>query len=137
MSVELGRAEGAMSGVAAVFSAIVSRFGRLLAVPLFLLVAMLSVATPAAAQDPVITSISPAWGSTAGGNRVDIFGNNFFGMVTSVTVGGVNAAIFGTIADSPAVQASDLPGWAFVVAAIVGIAGGLALLLRRYLGMTV
>jgi ABC-2 type transport system permease protein len=52
-------------------------------------------------------------------------------------IDGVNAAIFGTIADSPAVQASDLPGWAFVVAAIVGIAGGLALLLRRYLGMTV
>ena len=45
--------------------------------------------------------------------------------------------IFGTIPDSPAVQASDLPEWAFVAAAVVGIVGGLGLLLRRYLGMTV
>jgi ABC-2 type transport system permease protein len=52
-------------------------------------------------------------------------------------IDGVNAAIFGTVPDSPAVQASGLPEWAFVVAAVVGIVGGLALLLRRYLGMTV
>ena len=52
-------------------------------------------------------------------------------------IDGVNAAIFGTIPDSPAVQASDLPEWAFVAAAVVGIVGGLGLLLRRYLGMTV
>lgn len=47
-------------------------------------------------------------------------------------VDGLNAAIFATIPDSPAVAASGLPGWAFVVAAIVGSIGLVALILRRY-----
>jgi ABC-2 type transport system permease protein len=51
-------------------------------------------------------------------------------------IDGLNAAIFDTLPDSPAVVAADLPGWAFAVACAVGIVGGLALLLRRYLGLT-
>ena len=51
-------------------------------------------------------------------------------------VDGVNAALFGTIADSPAVAASGLPGWAFVVAACAGTVGLLAAILRRYHGIS-
>lgn len=50
---------------------------------------------------------------------------------------GVNAAIFATIADSPAIVASDYPGWIYVVAAIALAAGSLALVLRRYQGVGV
>ena len=34
---------------------------------------------------------------------------------------GTNAAIFGSIPDSPIVASLDLPGWAYVAAAVVGI----------------
>ncbi len=50
---------------------------------------------------------------------------------------GLNAAIFDTIAEgSPAVMAADLPGWTYVVATLVGTVGSVALVLRRYLGVT-
>lgn len=48
-------------------------------------------------------------------------------------IDGLNAAIFGTIPDSPAVGAADLPDVAYVGAAIVGIVGAGAIVLRRYL----
>ena len=51
-------------------------------------------------------------------------------------VDGLNAAVFGTFADSPAVAASGLPGWAFVVAAMVGIGGLLVIIVRRYQGIS-
>ncbi len=46
---------------------------------------------------------------------------------------GTNAAIFGTIPDSAVVAALGLPGWAYVGAAAVGIAGSIGLTIRRYL----
>ncbi len=47
-------------------------------------------------------------------------------------IDGLNASIYGTFPDSPAVAAADLPGLAFVGATIVGIVGAGALVLRRY-----
>ena len=46
---------------------------------------------------------------------------------------GTNAAIFGRIPDSPVVAALGLPGWAYLVAAVVGALGSIALTVRRYL----
>lgn len=51
-------------------------------------------------------------------------------------VDGVNATIFATIPDSPAVAASGLPGWVFVVASVAGAAGLLVVIVRRYLGIS-
>lgn len=48
-------------------------------------------------------------------------------------IDGFNAAVFGTIPDSPAVAAADLPGWAFLAAAAAWIGASIALLVRRYL----
>ena len=50
---------------------------------------------------------------------------------------GLNAAIFGTISDSTAVAAANFPGWVYVAACVAGIAGGVALVLRRYQGVSV
>ncbi|MDH5242571.1 MAG: hypothetical protein OEX05_01395 [Chloroflexota bacterium] len=49
---------------------------------------------------------------------------------------GLNAAIFGTLAASPAVLAADFPEWVYLAATTVGIAGGVALVLRRYQGVS-
>jgi ABC-2 type transport system permease protein len=46
---------------------------------------------------------------------------------------GTNAAIFGVVSDSPTVAQLDLPGWAYVVAAVVGILVSIGLTVRRYL----
>jgi len=46
---------------------------------------------------------------------------------------GTNAAIFGSIADSPVVASVDLPGWAYLAAAAFGIVGSIGLTVRRYL----
>jgi ABC-2 type transport system permease protein len=46
---------------------------------------------------------------------------------------GTNAAIFGSVPDSPVVAQLALPGWAYVVAAVVGILGSIGLTVRRYL----
>lgn len=48
---------------------------------------------------------------------------------------GVNAAVFGTIPDSPAVAAAGLPGWSFVAAAAAAAVGLVAIIIRRYLGL--
>lgn len=45
---------------------------------------------------------------------------------------GINAFLFGVSADSPAVQAADLDGWAYVASAAAWIAGAVGLLIRRY-----
>ncbi|HET7168967.1 MAG TPA: hypothetical protein VFI69_07160 [Candidatus Limnocylindrales bacterium] len=50
---------------------------------------------------------------------------------------GLNAAIFGTIADgSPAVMAADLPDWSYVAASVVGVVACVLLVVRRYLRVT-
>jgi ABC-2 type transport system permease protein len=46
---------------------------------------------------------------------------------------GTNAALFGTIPGSPVVAALDLPGWAYIAAAVVEIAAAVGLTVRRYL----
>jgi len=46
---------------------------------------------------------------------------------------GTNAAIFGSIPDSPVVASVDLPDWAFLAAAVVGVVGSVGLTVRRYL----
>ena len=51
---------------------------------------------------------------------------------------GLNAAIFGVLAEgSPAVMAAALPGWVYVAVAAAFIVGSLALVVRRYLTVTV
>jgi ABC-2 type transport system permease protein len=52
-------------------------------------------------------------------------------------VEGLNAAVFGTIAEgSPAVVAANLPGWTYVASALIGIGACLAIIVRRYLRVT-
>ena len=46
---------------------------------------------------------------------------------------GTNAAIFGSIPDSPVVASLNLPGWTYLVAAAVGIVGSIGITIRRYL----
>jgi ABC-2 type transport system permease protein len=46
---------------------------------------------------------------------------------------GTNAAIFGSVPDSATVAALALPGWVYLVAAVVGIAASVGLTIRRYL----
>lgn len=50
---------------------------------------------------------------------------------------GLNGAIFNTLPASPPVMAANYPGWVFLVATLVGILGGGALVLRRYQGVSV
>jgi len=50
---------------------------------------------------------------------------------------GLNAAIYETILSSPPVLAANFPGWVYVAAAVAAIAGGAALVLRRYQGVSV
>ncbi len=49
---------------------------------------------------------------------------------------GLNAVVFGAFSQNPTILAADLPGEAFVIATIVGIALTLVLVLRRYVGIT-
>ena len=46
---------------------------------------------------------------------------------------GTNAAIFGSIPDSPVVASVDLPGWTYLAAAAIGIVATVGLTVRRYL----
>ncbi len=46
---------------------------------------------------------------------------------------GTNSAIFGSIADGAVVAGLDLPGWAYLGAAVVGILISVGLTIRRYL----
>jgi ABC-2 type transport system permease protein len=45
---------------------------------------------------------------------------------------GTNAAIFGSVPGNPTVAALDMPGWSFIVAAVVGTVGSILLTVRRY-----
>ena len=45
---------------------------------------------------------------------------------------GTNAALFGSIPDSQVVSSLNLPGWAYLAAAVVGIVGSIGLTVRRY-----
>ncbi|MEX1173387.1 MAG: hypothetical protein WEG56_12345 [Chloroflexota bacterium] len=51
-------------------------------------------------------------------------------------VDGFNAAVYGTLPDNPAVASANLSGLAYAAAAGVGIAGSIALVLRRYLNIS-
>ena len=51
-------------------------------------------------------------------------------------IDGVNAAVFDTVSPNPTIVAADLPGWTYVVAALVWTLACVALVLRRYLGIT-
>lgn len=46
---------------------------------------------------------------------------------------GTNAAIFGSVSGNPVVSAVDLPGWAYVAIAAVGLIASIVLTVRRYL----
>lgn len=46
---------------------------------------------------------------------------------------GTNAAIFGSVSENAVVSAVDLPGWAYVAAAAVGLVASIVLTVRRYL----
>ncbi len=48
-------------------------------------------------------------------------------------IDGLNAGVFGTIPDSPAVAQADLPAVAYIGATVAGIVGSVAIVLRRYL----
>ena len=49
---------------------------------------------------------------------------------------GVNAAVYDNLSPNPTIVAADLPGWTYIVAAVVETVACLILLLRRYLGIT-
>jgi ABC-2 type transport system permease protein len=49
---------------------------------------------------------------------------------------GVNAAVFDALSPNPTVVAANLPGWTYIVAAVVETLACVVLVLRRYLGIT-
>jgi ABC-2 type transport system permease protein len=49
---------------------------------------------------------------------------------------GVNAAVFDAVSPNPTIVAANLPGWTYLVAAVVGTLACVVLVLRRYLGIT-
>ena len=49
---------------------------------------------------------------------------------------GVNAAVYDNLSPNPTIVAADLPGWTYLVAAVVETVACLILLLRRYLRIT-
>ena len=50
-------------------------------------------------------------------------------------IDGVNAAAFDVVSPNPTIVAANLPGWTYILAALVGAAACVALVLRRYLGI--
>ena len=51
-------------------------------------------------------------------------------------VDGVNAAVFDAVSPNPTIVAAGLPGWSYIVAALVETTACVVLVLRRYLGIT-
>lgn len=51
-------------------------------------------------------------------------------------VDGVNAAVFDAVSPNPTIVAANLPGWTYMVAALVEAVACVVLVLRRYLGIT-
>ncbi len=49
---------------------------------------------------------------------------------------GVNAAVFDATSPNPTIVAANLPGWTYLVAAVVGTLACVVLVVRRYLGIT-
>lgn len=49
---------------------------------------------------------------------------------------GVNAAVFDALSPNPTIVAANLPGWTYIVAAVVETLACVVLVLRRYLGIT-
>ncbi len=49
---------------------------------------------------------------------------------------GVNAALFDTVSPNPTVVAANLPGWAYIVAAVLETVACMVLVVRRYLGIS-
>ena len=49
---------------------------------------------------------------------------------------GVNAAVYDNLSPNPTIVAANLPGWMYIVAAVVETVACLLLVLRRYLGIT-
>ena len=54
----------------------------------------------------------------------------------SDVIDGVNAAVFDAVSPNLTVVAANLPGWTYIVAAVVETVACIALVLRRYLGIT-
>jgi ABC-2 type transport system permease protein len=51
-------------------------------------------------------------------------------------IDGVNAAVYDNLSPNPTIVAANLPGWTYIVAAVVETVACLLLVLRRYLGIT-
>ena len=49
---------------------------------------------------------------------------------------GVNAAVFDTVSPNPTIVAANLPGWTYILAAVVETGACVVLVLRRFLGIT-
>jgi ABC-2 type transport system permease protein len=49
---------------------------------------------------------------------------------------GVNAAVYDNLSPNPTIVAADLPGWTYIVAAVVETVACMLLVIRRYLGIT-
>jgi len=47
-------------------------------------------------------------------------------------IDGLNAAVFDTLPESPAVLAADFPGWVYIAATVIGIVAMVAVVWRRY-----
>jgi ABC-2 type transport system permease protein len=45
---------------------------------------------------------------------------------------GTNAAIFESLSDNPVIASLDLPGWTYLLVAVIGIVGSIGLTIRRY-----
>ena len=51
-------------------------------------------------------------------------------------IDGVNATVFDAVSPNPTIVAANLPGWTYLVAAVVGTLACVVLVLRRFLGIT-
>ena len=80
--------------------------------------------------DPVITYVSPATGTTAGGNVVVISGTGFMPASTQVSIAGVQATVTGTTPIK--ITCTTPPGSAGAAAVAVTVAGRSATLNRGY-----
>jgi ABC-2 type transport system permease protein len=49
---------------------------------------------------------------------------------------GVNALVFDAVSPNPTIVAANLPGWTYIVAAVVGTVACVILVLRRFIGIT-
>ena len=71
---------------------------------------------------PIVTSVSPATGTAAGGTNVTITGSGFGG-ATSAALGGTNITSFVVVSDTSITGTSAAHGAALVDATVTGIGG--------------